>query len=412
MPELAVSPLAPKSQPMLPDVAGVSLATLAARLKYRGRDDMMLACLPPGTTVAGVFTQSCMPGAPVDWCRRHVARGRARALLVNAGNANVFTGRDGADTVREAAKGVAALVGCSSNQVFMASTGVIGERLPTAAVLKALPRLHKRLKANSWDKAANAIRTTDTFAKVSARIARIGDVEVPIVGMAKGSGMIAPDMATMLSFVFTDARIPAPVLQTLLRGANQTSFNAITVDSDTSTSDTLLLFATGAGERHPRITGASDRQLRDFKAKLAEVMRELAQLVVRDGEGASKFIEIRLTGAASARAARRIAMAIANSPLVKTAIAGEDANWGRIVMAIGKSGERADRDRLAISIGGVLVAENGYAHPDYREAEVMPHMRGSEILIEADVGVGRGRSTVWTCDLTHGYIDINADYRS
>ncbi len=412
MDELPVSPLAPKAFPELPDVGGLRLATLAAGLTYRGREDMTLAVLDPGTNVAGVFTQSRMPGAPVDWCRRQIGRGKARALVVNAGNANVFTGRDGAETVRRTAVAVAEVAGCKSNQVFIASTGVIGERLPAEAVAKALPRLAKRLKANNWTAAANAIRTTDTFAKASGRVARIGGREVAIVGIAKGSGMIAPDMATMLSFIFTDAKLPAPVLDSLLRRANRTSFNTITVDSDTSTSDTVLLFATGAAGPHPRVKAAGDPLLRDFKTKLGQVMAELAQLVVRDGEGARKLIQVRVAGAASARAARGIAMAIANSPLVKTAIAGEDANWGRIVMAIGKAGEKADRDALSIRIGGVLVAEHGFAHPDYREADLEPHMRGQEIEIEVDVGVGRGRATVWTCDLTHGYIDINADYRS
>ncbi|MDP6708576.1 MAG: bifunctional glutamate N-acetyltransferase/amino-acid acetyltransferase ArgJ [Alphaproteobacteria bacterium] len=412
MDELPVSPLAPDAFPKLPDVAGLRLGTVEGKLTYRGRDDMLLAALDPGTTVAGVFTKSRMPGAPVDWCRRQIGRGRARALVVNAGNANVFTGRDGAETVRQTAAAVAGLVGCRANQIFVASTGVIGERLSNAAVLKALPRLAKRLKPDNWEPAANAIRTTDTFAKASGRVARIGDREVGIVGIAKGSGMIAPDMATMLSFVFTDAKLPADVLDACLRRANEASFNAITVDSDTSTSDTLLLFATGAAGRHAPIASAGDRALRDFKAKLAEVLGDLAEQVVCDGEGARKLIRITVTGAASARAARRIAMAVANSPLVKTAIAGEDANWGRIVMAVGKAGEKADRDALSIRIGGVLVAERGYAHAGYREAEVVPHMRGQEIEIEVDVGIGRGKATVLTCDLTHGYIDINADYRS
>jgi len=412
MPETTRSPLAPTSVPAMPHVAGVAIATHGANLRYRGRDDMTLAVLAPGTTVAGAFTRNRMPGAPVDWCRRQIGRGKARALLVNAGNANVFTGRDGAATVRAAARGVAGLVGCPESQVYLASTGVIGERLPAEAVVKALPRLQKGLTADNWQKAANAIRTTDTFAKLSGRVARIADAEVGIAGIAKGSGMIAPDMATMLCFVFTDARLSAAVLQPLLRRAVAETFNAITVDSDTSTSDTVLLFATGAGSRHPRIASLGDRRLREFKLKLTEVLRELAHLVVRDGEGARKFIEIRVSGAASTRAAHRIGMTIANSPLVKTAIAGEDANWGRIVMAVGKAGERADRDRLAIRIGGIEVAERGHVHPGYREAELQPHMRGQEILIEVDVGVGRGKATVWTCDLTHGYIDINADYRS
>jgi len=407
-----VSPLAPAAAPELPSVGGVRLATLAAGLRYKGRDDMTLALFDSATTVAGVFTRNRMPGAPVDWCRRHVGRGKARALLVNAGNANVFTGRDGAETVRRAAEGVAKLVGCRANQVFLASTGVIGERLAAEQVVRALPALKKALKRDNFAMAAAAISTTDTFPKMAGATARIGGTEVAIAGIAKGSGMIAPDMATMLCFLFTDAALPAPVLDALLRRGVARSFNAITVDSDTSTSDTVLLFATGVAKGQPRIQAAGEPKLRGFRAALDAVLMDLAMQVVRDGEGASKLIEIRVAGAASARAAHKIGMAIANSPLVKTAIAGEDANWGRIVMAVGKSGEKADRDRLSIRIGGVHVAEKGYVRPDYKEAEVVPHMKGREILIEVDVGVGRGKATVWTCDLTHGYIDINADYRS
>jgi glutamate N-acetyltransferase/amino-acid N-acetyltransferase len=412
MSEHKVSPLAPARVPELPPVGGVRLATLAAGLRYKGRDDMTLAALDPGTTVAGVFTRNRMPGAPVDWCRRHIDRGRARALLVNAGNANVFTGRDGAETVRASAQALAKQLGCPAGQVFLASTGVIGVKLDAGAVVKALPRLEAGLKADNFVKAADAIRTTDTFAKLAGRRARIGAAEVGIAGICKGSGMIAPDMATMLCFVFTDARLPAPVLDAALRRGVGKSFNCITADSDTSTSDTVLLFATGAAKGQPRIEAAGDPRLRDFKAKLDEVLHELALLVVRDGEGAQKLIEVRVRGAASARAAHRIGMSLANSPLLKTAIAGQDANWGRIVMAVGKAGEKAERDKLSIWIGGIQVAENGFAHPKYNEPDVMPHMRGREILIEVDVGVGRGQATVWTCDLTHGYIDINADYRS
>ncbi len=412
MSETPISPLAPAGFPDLPDVAGVELATLAANLRYKGRADMMLARLAPGTTVAGVLTRNKMPGAPIDWCRRHLPRGRARALLVNAGNANVFTGRAGADTVASAAAGVARTLGCPRTQVMIASTGVIGERLDPAAMVKALPRLAKGLEANAWVEAADAIRTTDTFAKAAGAVARIDGRTVNIVGIAKGSGMIAPDMATMLSFVFTDAGLPADVLQAMLEPINARSFNSITVDGDTSTSDTVLLFATGAARVGKDIARASDRRLRDFKARLEGVMGDLARQVVRDGEGASKLIEIRVAGAASAKSARRIGLAVGNSPLVKTAIAGEDANWGRIVMAIGKSGEKADRDRLSIRIGDVLVADKGFVHPGYREAEVVPHMKGQEILIEVDVGIGGGKATVWSCDLTHGYISINADYRT
>ncbi len=412
MPKLKRSPLAPKRFPKLPDVAGVELAAVAAGERYRGRDDVLLARLPGGTSVAGVFTQSGFPGAPVDWCRRQIGRGRARALLVNAGNANVFTGRAGARAVADGTAAVADLVGCRARDVFVASTGVIGEKLAFQRIRKAIGRAGGQLGRSDWRAAARAIMTTDTYAKGSGATARIGDTEVAIAGIAKGSGMIAPDMATMLAFVFTDARIPADVLQRLLTDINRRSFNAITVDSDTSTSDTVLLFAAGQAGRHPAVRGPRDRHLADFRARLEAVMTDLAQQIVRDGEGAGKFIEIRVSGAASARAAQAIGRSIANSPLVKTAIAGEDANWGRIVMAVGKSGQRADRDRLAIRIGGVQVAENGDVSPGYRERDVVPHMRGREIEIEVDVGVGRGRATVWTCDLTHGYIDINADYRS
>ncbi len=412
MSDTPVSPLAPQGFPALPQVAGVELATLAANLRYRGRPDIMLARLAPGTTLAGVLTRNKMAGAPIEWCRKQLPRGRARALLVNAGNANVFTGRAGAEAVRQAALGVADTLGCPRTQVMIASTGVIGERLEPAAVLAALPRLAGRLKADAWPEAADAIRTTDTFAKAAGATARIDGEEVAIVGIAKGSGMIAPDMATMLAFVFTDAGLPADVLQGVLGPINRRTFNSITVDGDTSTSDMVLLFATGRARAGKAVAKPSERRLGDFKAALEAVMGDLARQVVRDGEGASKLIEIRVAGAASRAAARRIGLAIGNSPLVKTAIAGEDANWGRIVMAVGKSGEMADRDRLAIRIGGVLVAEKGHVHPDYREAEVVAHMKSREIEIEVDVGVGRGRATVWACDLTHGYISINADYRS
>ena len=412
MSALPVSPLAPKVFPKLPPVAGVRLSTLAAGERYRRRADLTLAELAPGTAVAGVLTQNVLPGAPIDWCRKYLPRGKARALIVNAGNANVFTGRDGALAVAETAAAVAERVGCARNDVFVASTGVIGETLRIERIVKAVPRLYSGLAADNWRQAADAIRTTDTFSKASTAGCEIDGVPVRINGIAKGSGMIAPDMATMLSFVFTDAKLPATVLRPLLKQAADRTFNAITVDSDTSTSDTLLLFATGKGPRHPRIEAAGDRRLRGFRAALEQVLRDLAQQVVRDGEGATKFIEVRVTGAASVRAAKRIARTVADSPLVKTAIAGEDANWGRVVMAVGKAGERADRDRLAIRIGGVLIADRGHLHPDYREAQVTGHMKGEEILIEIDVGVGRGRAAVWTCDLTHGYIDINADYRS
>jgi len=388
------------------------MGALAAGIRYRARADLTLFELAAGSTIAGVLTQSSMPGAPVIWCRKHLGRGRARAIVVNAGNANVFTGRRGDDDVAATAAAVADAVGCRAQDVFVASTGVIGETLRVDRLLRAVPRLHGSLKQANWNRAAKAICTTDTFPKGASASVQIDGTPVRIAGIAKGSGMIAPDMATMLSFIFTDAKLPAPVLQDLLKQINARTFNCITVDGDTSTSDTVLLAATGQGPKHAAIKSARDPRLRDFARALEAVMLDLAQQIVRDGEGATKFIEVSVSGAVSAKAARRIALSVANSPLVKTAIAGEDANWGRIIMAVGKSGEKADRDALGIRIGGVQVAENGYLHPGYREADVVPHMQGETVEIEIDVGVGRGRATVWTCDLTHGYISINADYRS
>ncbi|MBL6952929.1 MAG: bifunctional glutamate N-acetyltransferase/amino-acid acetyltransferase ArgJ [Alphaproteobacteria bacterium] len=412
MPNIVVSPFAPARFPKLPAIAGLRLAAIAAGERYRRRADLTLAELAPGSTIAGVFTRSTMPGAPVLWCRKHIGRGKARAIVINAGNANVFTGRQGMDDVAATAQAVAAAVGCRRGEVMVASTGVIGETLSVDRLLRAVPRLHAKLKAQGWSAAAKAICTTDTYPKGASAQAEIDGKAVCIAGFAKGSGMIAPDMATMLSFLFTDATLPGDVLQELLRWGSDQSFNCITVDGDTSTSDTVLLAATGQGPKHGKITDAKDKRLASFRVALLSVMQDLAQQVVRDGEGATKFITITVTGAASARAARRIAMTIANSPLVKTAIAGADANWGRIIMAVGRAGEKADRDRLAIRIGGVVIAEAGHPHPDYREAQVVPHMKGREIDIAVDVGVGRAKATVWTCDLTHGYIEINADYRS
>ncbi len=411
MPETARSPLAPARFPKLPPVAGVRLAAGRAGVRYRGRDDVLFAAFARGTAAAGVFTRSTMPGAPVLWCREILPRGRARGLVVSAGNANVFTGRAGEAEVRAEARAAGRLLGAPARDVFVAATGVIGEVPPAGRVAAILPGLHDRLDAGAWRRAAGAIMTTDTFPKGASRTCRIAGRTVTINGIAKGSGMIAPDMATLLAFLFTDARIPAEVLQSLLVRANESSFNALTVDGDTSTSDSVLLFATGRA-RHDAPRDARDPRLAGFRAALLEVMQDLARQVVRDGEGASRFVTVTVTGARSRRAARAIARSIANSPLVKTAIAGGDANWGRIVMAVGKAGEEADRDRLGIAIGGVPVAEGGRVRPDYDEARLAPHMEGSEIDIAVDVGVGRGRATVWTCDLTHGYIDINADYRS
>lgn len=412
MAKLTRSPLAPKRFPKLPMIAGLRLGSIAAGIKYRARADLMLAELAPGSTIAGVLTKSSMPGAPVQWCRQHLPKGKARAIIVNAGNANVFTGRKGREDVAATAAAVAKVLKAKPQEVFVSSTGVIGETLAVDRLLKALPRLAKGLKADNWPAAAKAICTTDTFPKGASATADIGGAAVTIAGIAKGSGMIAPDMATMLCYIFTDAKLPAPVLQALLNRSNPRTFNSITVDGDTSTSDTVLLAATGQGPKHPRISSADDPKLKAFAEALEGVMRDLAQQVVRDGEGASKFIAITVKGAKSQASARKIGLTVANSPLVKTAIAGEDANWGRIIMAVGRSGEPADRDRLGIVVGGVTIAEAGSPHPEYREEQIAEHMKGQKIDIEIDVGMGRGTATVWTCDLTHGYISINADYRS
>jgi glutamate N-acetyltransferase / amino-acid N-acetyltransferase len=408
---LARSPLAPERFADLPPVAGVRLAAGAAGLRYRGRTDLLLVELEAGTTVAGLFTRSRLPGHPVAWCRRILPTGRARGLIVNAGNANVLVGEAGDETVRAEAEAVAALLDAPPEEVFVASTGVIGEPLDAERIVAALPDLHARLDPQAWEAAADAIRTTDTFAKGATARAEIGGVPVTVAGIAKGSGMIQPDMATMLAFLFTDAAVPAPVLQALLSEANGPSFNAITVDSDSSTSDTVLLFATGRAA-NPEPTSADDSALDGFRAALLAVMGDLARQVVRDGEGASKLIEVRVGGARDDASARRIAFSIANSPLVKTAIAGEDANWGRIVMAIGKADEPVEPSAIAIAFGGHAVALNGARVPGLDEAPVAAHLTGREILIEVTVGRGSGAATVWTCDLTHGYVSINADYRS
>ena len=406
-----VSPLAPARFPEMPPVAGVRLATHACGLRYTGRDDVLLVELAEGTAVAGVLTRSTTAAAPVLWCREALIGGEARALVVNSGNANAFTGGAGEQAVERTVEGACAAVGCRPNQVFTASTGVIGEPLAAEKITAAFDHLQRDLAEDAWEAAARAITTTDTFAKGSARRATIDGKPVAINGIAKGSGMIAPNMATMLAFVFTDAAIAPAALRVLLNAAVGRSFNCITVDGDTSTSDTLLLFATGAGGHAP-IVDAGDPRLNDFRARLDEVTLDLAHQVVRDGEGATKFVAVEVTGAEHDAAARHIALSIANSPLVKTAIAGEDANWGRIVMAVGKSGEKADRERISIRIGGILVAEVGAAVSGYDETPVAAHMKGTEVEIAVAVGIGEGRATVWTCDLTHGYIDINADYRS
>ena len=407
----AISPLAPAGFPALPPIAGVRLAACAAHIRYAGRDDLMLAELAPGSTIAGVLTQSLTAGAPGLWCRECLAGGAVRAIVVNSGNANVFTGRAGKEAVEATAAAAARLLACAQHEVFVSSTGVIGEKLPADKLVAALPRAAARLSAEAWEPAARAIMTTDTFPKGAAATAEIDGVAVQINGFAKGSGMIAPDMATMLAYVFTDAALPREVLQPLLAAAADRSFNSITVDGDTSTSDTLLLCATGQ-VRHRAVTSAADPRLAGFRAALDRLTVDLAQQVVRDGEGAQKFVTIEVSGAESAAAARRIGLTIGNSPLVKTALAAGDANWGRIVMAVGRAGEKADRDLLSIAVGGIAIVARGEPVPGYDEAPVAAHMKGRALAIAVDLGIGSGRATVWTCDLTHGYIDINGNYRS
>jgi glutamate N-acetyltransferase/amino-acid N-acetyltransferase len=405
------SPLAPERYAELPPIAGVRLATAEAGIRYRNRTDLMLMELAEGTRMAGVLTRSLTASAPVEWCRAALKSGSGRAILVNSGNANAFTGKAGRATVKETVGALAERLGAKEREIYVASTGVIGQPMNAGRIVAALEGLTVSLRPDAWAESAAAIMTTDTFPKLATRSARIGEARVTINGIAKGSGMIQPDMATMLAFAATDAKLPPEVLQALLKRAADRSFNCITVDGDTSTSDTLLLAATGQA-RHRKIAAAGDPALSDFRKALDDLMLDLALQVVRDGEGASKLVEIEVTGAASARAARRIGFAVANSPLVKTAIAGGDANWGRIVMAVGKAGEKADPDRLAIAIGGVQVTEGGQVRPGYDETPVARHIAGREVKIAIDVGVGRGRATVWTCDLTHGYIDINGAYRS
>jgi glutamate N-acetyltransferase/amino-acid N-acetyltransferase len=407
----AVSPLAPERFPELVPIAGVRLAAFACGIRYTGRDDLMLAELAPGSVVAGVFTRSLTAGAPVLWCRDCLPGGRVRGIVVNSGNSNVFTGRVGRQVVADTAATAGRLLGCDSKEIFISSTGVIGEPPPGEKIIEALPKIVQLLSADAWEPAARAIMTTDTFPKGTTATATIDGTEVRLNGFAKGSGMIAPDMATMLAYVFTDAALPAAVLQPLLAEAADCSFNCMTVDGDTSTSDTVLLCATQQAG-HPPITSPADRRLADFRQALDKVMIDLAQQVARDGEGAQKFVTIEVTGAATARAARSIGLALGNSPLVKTALSAGDPNWGRIVMAVGKAGEKIDPDRLAISIGGIPILAEGGPVAGYDEGPVAEYMKGHEITIAVDIGIGTGKATVWTCDLTHGYIDINASYRS
>ena len=408
-----ISPFAPAEYPHLPAIAGVRLATAQAGIKYRGRTDLLLATFEPAASVAGVFTRSRCASAPVDWCRSILAAGKASALVVNSGNANAFTGMKGHAATAATAQAAAQAVGCRPEAVFLASTGVIGEPLDPAPFGAHLADMAGRAAPEGFLDAANAIMTTDTFPKMASRTARVAGKGVTINGIAKGSGMIAPDMATMLAFIFTDAPVGQAALQKALARAVRGSFNAITVDSDTSTSDTVLLFSTGAAQAAgPAGRELDGRALGGFQAALDDVCRDLAQQIVKDGEGASKFAEINVTGAISAASAKKIALSIANSPLVKTALAGEDANWGRVVMAVGKAGEPADRDRISIHFGPHRVAFEGERDPGYSEAEVSAYMKAAEIVIGVDLGLKRGKATVWTCDLTRGYIAINADYRS
>ena len=412
----AVSPLAPKAGfPALPVIDGVQFAATKAGVKYAGRDDVMLVEIAPGSSVAGVFTRSATRSAPVLDCQSKLQRpmpaDKPFAILVNSGNANAFTGSKGGASVDAICQMVADQLDTDKSCVFTASTGVIGEPLPHDRITVQIANLKAKLSADQAEAAARAIMTTDTFAKGACREVIIGGKTVRIAGFAKGSGMIAPDMATMLVYIFTDAAVEQSTLQTVLSSINESTFNSITVDSDTSTSDSLMLVATGKSGA-PLISDMTSANGVAFAAGLGEVMQELCHLVVKDGEGATKFVAVNVTGAASDRSARTIALAIANSPLVKTALAGEDPNWGRVVMAIGKSGEPADRDKLSISFGDILVAENGWVADSYTEEAGAGYMKNAELSITVGIGVGAGTSTVWTCDLTHQYITINADYRS
>ena len=410
----SVSPLAPKSFASMPAVRGVRMATASAGIKYKNRTDVLMMVFDKPAAVAGVFTRSKCPSAPVDFCRANLPHGVARAVVVNSGNANAFTGVKGREATALTAKSAAAAVGCSEREIYLASTGVIGEPLDATKFSGVLDTLHADATGDFWFEAAKAIMTTDTYPKVATRSAEIGGVKVSINGIAKGAGMIAPDMATMLSFVVTDADIAPAALQAMLSAGVDPTFNSMTVDSDTSTSDTLMLFATGAAaeDGQLRVEATDDPRLGSFRAALNDLLGDLALQVVRDGEGATKMLEITVTGAESDAAAKKIALSIANSPLVKTAAAGEDANWGRIVMAVGKSGEMADRDRLAIWFGEVRVAVNGERDAGYSEQAASDVMKNQDIPVKVEIGLGNGKATVWTCDLTKEYVAINGDYRS
>ncbi|WP_227269216.1 bifunctional glutamate N-acetyltransferase/amino-acid acetyltransferase ArgJ [Roseobacter weihaiensis] len=403
----AVSPLAPARFPVLPVIKGAAFSSIASGVKYQGRTDVMLAKLCPGTAIAGVFTRSATRAAPVLDCQAKLGKPAqaGAAIVVNSGNANAFTGRHGAEAVTAITQATAEACDVPEARVFTGSTGVIGEPLPFDRITAHLKQLAENLDEGRIEDAARAIMTTDTFPKGAQAQVEVAGQTVSIAGIAKGSGMIAPDMATMLVYIFTDGLIGQSELQKLVSAHTDKTFNCITVDSDTSTSDSLIVAATGA-------SGVDVSESPAFSRALHQVMLELAHLVVRDGEGATKFVEVQVTGAMSDKDAKIHGLAIANSPLVKTAIAGEDPNWGRVVMAVGKSGAAADRDRLSIRFGETVVAEKGWVSPDYNEADAAAHMKGQNVHIAVDVGLGDGAATVWTCDLTHGYIEINADYRS
>jgi glutamate N-acetyltransferase/amino-acid N-acetyltransferase len=410
----SVSPLAPKETPHAPAIDGVRLATAEAGIRYKDRTDVLLAVMDEGTTVAGVFTKSKCASAPVEWCKAKMKGGKARALVVNSGNANAFTGKSGKSSTALTAKIAAKAVGCKEGDVFLASTGVIGEPLDATKFDGVLDALSTEAGGDRWIDAAKAIMTTDTFPKVATATVKLGNTKVTINGIAKGAGMIAPDMATMLSFVFTDAPLSAGVLQALLKAGVEDTFNAITIDSDTSTSDTLLAFATGAAAEKgaPKISRASDPRLKAFTKAFNALLADLSEQVARDGEGARKLVEVIVEGAVTKKSARKIAMSIANSPLVKTAIAGEDANWGRVVMAVGKAGEPANRDKISIAFNGIRVATRGERDPTYNEEQVSATMKEQVVQIKVSLGLGKGRDRVLTCDLTKEYVAINGDYRS
>jgi glutamate N-acetyltransferase/amino-acid N-acetyltransferase len=409
----SVSPLAPQT-PHAPAIDGVRLATAEAGIRYKNRTDVLLALMDEGTTIAGVFTKSKCASAPVEWCKAKIKPGKARALVVNSGNANAFTGKTGSSSTALTATIAAKAAGCKAGEVFLASTGVIGEPLDATKFDGVLERLATEVSGDRWLDAAKAIMTTDTFPKIATRTVKLGKASVTINGIAKGAGMIAPDMATMLSFVFTDAPLSAGVLQALLKVGVEDTFNAITIDSDTSTSDTLLAFATGAAAEKgaPKISRASDPRLKAFTKAFNAILADLSEQVARDGEGARHLVEVIVEGAVSKKSARKVAMSVANSPLVKTAIAGEDANWGRVVMAIGKAGEPADRDKISIAFNGIRVATKGARDPSYDEAQVSTTMKEPVVQIKVSLGLGKGRDRVLTCDLTKEYVAINGDYRS